>query len=694
MIAYLRPRAGVFALGVLLATVTFVLQPPHTGFWNSHHGWTSAHGLALMTHATPENGFVAYSQALIEEDGSITYQYFDRYPVGFTSTGNLLLRLTDNLPQEVYLMRQVMNVIFLGLLFVAYRLVRLTVENRYLAFAAVTIPASSFYMLYYKDMIHYDTPTVLGLLLVAYMIARYHRGEIRLRWLIVTILLTMSFGRGYVVGFLLAPWFAIEAINLLRKWDMSFPMRMGRVLRHESLWLLVMSVAFGAGWLAYNTTMEARTRGISVAETSIVHSLQRRLPFVEPEEPEGRTRERANYEASAAGWGRFLVNQTERVALWATPLQLAGEMRWRYYPLDDPLEVIPLRLIAALALFPLAGWTIYRARPSDRTGLTVAAVSGLLWMYVMISLSTEHIYVTMYSFGLVLLAWIALLGPLDRRPIIGVIAAMIAVGLYIGSNIQVRATINAEMEVAQHYTSDFSNIRAEIDGDWQTTFIAPEFTRGTCLIQYDICYAPGYYFGDRHTISLREPSIAEYVISPNPFYTDKRFLDAGESLRLMLPLHPDNEIVYFHDQSHYEERTAPADDVPLFEFGESLVIHQWALSGDVTIPACESIRIESWWTADNTPDTNYNMQVVMVGEDGQDIAQANRPLGSLPTTIWETDRFTLDVRTLTVPCDAPSGSYPLILGVYDPETLVSLPAQTTSGESVGNQIYLTNLIVP
>ena len=693
MRAYLRERVGIIAAMLVFAALTFGLQAQHTGFWNSHHGWTSVHGLALMTHATPDTGFVAYTQAYMEADG-VRYIYFDRYPVGFTVLGNLLLRITDDLPREVYLMRQFMNAVYLAVLFMAYRLTRLTIKNRYLALAAVVLAGGSFHMLYYKDMIHYDTPTIFGLFLVAYTIGRYQLGRVRLRGLAITILVTMCFGRGYVVGFVLAPWLGWEMLRRLTIAGEPFGARLRSLWRIPALWLLAMSIAFGAAWLAYNTSQEARTRDIPITETSIVHSMLRRLPFTEPAEPVGRERERVDYEKSLTGWGQYLTNQTERVALWAVPLKLAGDMTWRFYPLTDDLEVIPWRLGLGLLLFPLAGVAVWRAPERTRVALALAAGSGLLWMYPIISLSTEHIYVAMYALGLVLLAYIALLRPLDGRRWVAWGVLVLALAAYTGTSLQVRAHINDEMTTASQFTSDFSRIRASITEPGQVTRFSPDFPRGTCLIQYDLCYAPGYYLGHNHYIALEQDVPADYLLSPHDYDIAPLFVDPGASLDLRTPLHPENQQVYYYDLAATPEpRTAP-DREPLAVFGEELALGAWSLVGEQTVPACGSVKIESWWQAEQQPASNYNMQIVMVGDDGTGITEANRPLGTQPTSIWEEGRYMLDVRTLTVPCDTAPGSYPLIVGLYNPDDLQPRPATATDGTPLGNQFYLTNIVVP
>ena len=68
----------------LLAVIVFATQFSYAGFYDKHHGWITAHALALADHATPANAFVGHALTFVEKDGELDHFYFDRYPVFFT----------------------------------------------------------------------------------------------------------------------------------------------------------------------------------------------------------------------------------------------------------------------------------------------------------------------------------------------------------------------------------------------------------------------------------------------------------------------------------------------------------------------------------------------------------------------------------------------------------------------------------
>src|SRR5690606_3631811 len=161
-------RVALPALFIFITAVIFLTQSGGVGFWKGSHGWNSAHGLAIMTHATPQNLFVGYAFADHSASGHTGYIYFDRYPFFFSASMQALMSLTDNLATKVWLVRQVMNAIFAATILLAFLIVRRLVENAYLALAITLLAFAGYNLVYYRDMIHYDQPALLGMMLLLY----------------------------------------------------------------------------------------------------------------------------------------------------------------------------------------------------------------------------------------------------------------------------------------------------------------------------------------------------------------------------------------------------------------------------------------------------------------------------------------------------------------------------------------------
>ncbi|NJK82296.1 MAG: hypothetical protein HC914_21560 [Chloroflexaceae bacterium] len=84
----------------------------------------------------------------------------------------------------------------------------------------------------------------------------------------------------------------------------------------------------------------------------------------------------------------------------------------------------------------------------------------------------------------------------------------------------------------------------------------------------------------------------------------------------------------------------------------------------------------------------------LIGPDGQTYAQLDLPL---PTSAWQTGRYTPAELPLTVPTNAPAGTYQVVVGLYELESGQRLPL--TDGPpadpalSGGNALLLDTMVV-
>ena len=214
-----RQQLSAAALMCLFAWVVFATQSGGTGFWYKFHGGVSVHGLAIMSRATPANAFVGNSRTLINADDSLRPEYFDRYPVFFSVLVGALINLTEDLPTKVFIARQVMNAVFVLTMLFAWLLLWRLSGQRLLALAIIALACSGYWLLYYRDMIHYDQPALLGMLVLLHTIARVKLEQrVRWRWLTVATLVAVSLGRSIaslsvlgLMGSLRGGWPAVAA---------------------------------------------------------------------------------------------------------------------------------------------------------------------------------------------------------------------------------------------------------------------------------------------------------------------------------------------------------------------------------------------------------------------------------------------------------------------------------------------------
>ena len=318
------------------------------------------------------------------------------------------------------------------------------------------------------------------------------------------------------------------------------------------------------------------------------------------------------------------------------------------------------------------------------------AFGGFPLVFGMINLTSVHDYTLMFATGFNVILLTALLSPLAGRDRVAWGLAVVAIGVYSASAWMVRQAQTAEVEQGASYTYDFDRMRPVLGNDGHTVYLDIPRANPECVIRSWQCFALGYYLGDNYLTTTVD--VADYALSESPFFAMDAFVAPGATVDIVpSPTRVENEHLYLMDFASAEPRTAPEDAD--YRFGDVLELGAWTLTSPVNVRPCERVALESWWNAPEGAQTNYNLQIVMVGEDGAALAEANRPLGALPTGIWEPGQYTFDARSFVVPCDAPPGEYPLIMGVYNPDDLTPVMVYGADGAEIGNQLYLTTLFV-
>ncbi|UCC76764.1 MAG: hypothetical protein JSW37_14875, partial [Anaerolineales bacterium] len=95
----------------------------------------------------------------------------------------------------------------------------------------------------------------------------------------------------------------------------------------------------------------------------------------------------------------------------------------------------------------------------------------------------------------------------------------------------------------------------------------------------------------------------------------------------------------------------------------------------------DSLLLTLYWRATGSMGRSYTAFTHLLDADHQIRGQTDSVpcAGSCPTTSWLDGEFIADEYMITVDADAPSGEYQIGVGVYDPQTLQSLPAFDEAG---------------
>ena len=474
---------AAFALIVVLGQNRNVgWEPGYNELQPGHHGWVSSHTLAVIAHATPANGFVGYALASLDEDGKLDFDYFDRYPVYFSAGMHALLSWKPRLSTQVFLAKEAMNVVFLLTVATAYLLLRKLSLGPARSLVAVFLAVSSPYLLFYKDMVHYDQPALLGTLLLVLAIA-HAKIDGRRRLVYAATLVATSLGRGYASLAVLLVWFLLEAFDLLRRSAPGLRARIGGMFSLTATRALMLGVGWAAVNLAYNVGVEAAKRGLAVSQTSIFLSAVNRLALSEEFN--------ASY-ADLLAWRYFFSDELIRLVRWSFPV-------WEYEGSWFVSALIVVLMIALIIVFAR------RIDPARRMVLTVLLLAGPLWLIAMRNLSAFHDYTAMYFLGIPL-AFFASAVSLIPLPRYGwALAVFLSLSVFAARHAQIQNLHREIGAVYSPYTHDFMRIAAALPPGAQRIHLAD-----------GIPYAPyafGFYLPDDILAPIGR---ADYVITRRP----------------------------------------------------------------------------------------------------------------------------------------------------------------------------------
>lgn len=229
---------------------------------------------------------------------------------------------------------------------------------------------------------------------------------------------------------------------------------------------------------------------------------------------------------------------------------------------------------------------------------------------------------------------------------------------------------------------------------------------GDCLSQSD-CTLQAWLSGD----VVNVPDSERFYITPDTNLEQlQNWIDDSESVwHISAGAMPSDNLLNFLSPNYALFRTAPwhghyfpditiyrrkPDNLhDLFLFGDSISLQGWMLHNDVNVQPCQSIRLSTWWLARDHVDANYSMTLVLADSGGVGIARADGAPSNFLPQLWQPGVSYLDERILTIPCDSQPGDYPLLIGLYNFETVEPLLAALPDGVPVSSQIYLTTLYI-
>lgn len=484
------------------------------------HNAISANHLALAANLSPAGNFAGIKRYVLDENGALGYDLYNRFPPG----GYLLIKLamspfSDDFSAQLYAARIVMLLFFAGAAMLAWLSLRRLTGNDWVALAAVLLAFSSYYCLYYSDMVATEAwPDLFGMLLVFHGMTLFVQ-ERRWRQLVAKTCLALLLG-WHVLALLLP--FVI--LGLARELVAAPRPLVGSLLRSRYLALGLVTLFFGGAVLGFNFANEffALKGKTALTDLPTFHSMRYRV---------GLNEEFNAAHAEVLAWPRFLREQFHRIGKMSLPYILSGAE-------SRPGTGVLGGLAFCAALLGLAF-------VRHKILWAVLALAGFCWALLMRNAAAFTDFDALFYIGIPLAVFSLILLGLKRlagdRLALGVAVAALLV--FVASSIKnARVSFDAEsVEFHKTLLADFEAMGGVTKGK---AVFAPRMgygarMKGAWFGQFAMYYLAGSALLFTSDLARRE--LADFVIRPRPW-------EGAPSLT------PGNRLAFLYDRAAYDER--------------------------------------------------------------------------------------------------------------------------------------------
>ena len=532
-----RPPALPLALLFLALATVFPFGGGHSYLESSHTYITQNH-MTVAMNLSPEHGFLGFYHPILDGDGDLTYdEPYNRFPV----LGHVLIKLAtlpfpDDLSARLSAARMLMLAFFAAAAATAWLALCALVRNRWAALAATLLAFSSYYALYYNDMVATEgVVDLFGVMLVFHGMAVYATegrfGQLPGKTCVALLL-------GWHVYALLLPYVVLGLAVAVRRRD-------GEAVRRHVV-LGVVALVFGSLVLAANFTREYVALGgeVAAAELPSVKSMLHRTGIAPK---------------SGLDLTAWAEEQLGRIGAASVPYAVGYFISDIYisdiYPdartrsaQGGRMYVVPGSVLSVLVV--LAIWFHFFRRPPPpatatcrRLPLAALALSGPCWAVAMrysVHLSL-HSFEAMFYVGIPLACFALMLPRLDRllggRPRGSVLAGLAAVPLFVLSSFLMARSAEHDPEHAAYtrtLAADVDSIRELVEG--KTIFVSNLMS--FCNKRRHWRSTRRYYFTGSVFVDFANRRLADFVVS--------------ERIEGARTLTPGNRRVFLYDRAGYD----------------------------------------------------------------------------------------------------------------------------------------------
>ncbi|OQA41031.1 MAG: hypothetical protein BWY52_02706 [Chloroflexi bacterium ADurb.Bin325] len=192
-------------------------------------------------------------------------------------------------------------------------------------------------------------------------------------------------------------------------------------------------------------------------------------------------------------------------------------------------------------------------------------------------------------------------------------------------------------------------------------------------------WRPGELLRDEHRITLARAGRAPYALVAGAYAASPtlQHLGAAQTIGHIAPARASD--VMPTDIAHRAD----------IDFGGQITLLGYAVT-----EGRDTITVRMYWQALRPPAEDYTIFVHLLDAQGRIIAQRDQqPTGGrMPTSTWPRGYTVADEVVLNVSANLPAGAYQLVTGVYQPLTMLRLPATDAAGRPLGDHVSLDGVV--
>ena len=513
------------------------------------HDVASAEHLSVAVNLSPEHNFLLFQRQTLDKDGAPSYAPYSRFPMGGYGLVKLsTLPFGDGLTAKIYAARMLFLLFFVGSAVLAYLSLCRLADNRWIALTATLLAFSSYYLLYYNDMLAPENSlSLFGVLLTFHGMVLFVQ-EGRFRQLLIKACAALLLG--WHVYALLLPFIVLGLLielNRARRQPDSLPSLAGQIagqikgcaaalLFSRYLRLGVITLLFGIAALSFNLGNEYRALdgAVSLTELPTVQSMTYRFGA------DDRFNDRY---AAALEWGNFLEDQFYRIARATLPFSVSPFDNYGVSTDQDYPGVIIGVLAAGAAVL---GLLFIR----QKMLLATLVSAGFCWAVPMRHNTAFHEFESVFYIGIPLVLCLMALGRLrglfGGYLLVGIAGAALLV--FVTSSIQMGSVGNDRQESAIQaaVVADFERIRTIVEPG-QSVFVPV----------YGSTPAHSQFHGMDHIVDYY---LAGRVMGQN--WDDRfayNFVVFGQGIDIPAMLTPENRQVFLYRRS--DDYSAQIDEL-------------------------------------------------------------------------------------------------------------------------------------